>query len=426
MKKMKHERCKKSKKQKDAAQNPKIGEDFLTFLPSEIIINILSSRLPIRTTMSCTAVCKPWLDLLRTPEFVKSHISKSVPGLAVFLEGEYAKPYKVFEYVDELSNPKRRVPRWNMTLNFNLPIDKPPYSSVDGLLFLCTRGMMSREIFKSGIFRQEFIRWPRDLFICNPITREYIKLPCPLEFSSSKSKVHMDTFGFGVSRTTGQYKLVRVFHEWILNKRLVLAELVEPKFQVYNVGSGLWSGIACVGPFKYEGNAKGAFLSGNIHWLVRDMYGSSVWISCFDLETEIFSTFSPPPCRRDDREECLNVSTLRDCLCMCDNTAYDEIVIWLMRDYGDDKSWTKEFVIRKKDLDYNEGLMCPIKAFQNGDILMALEYSKPLTLYFSSKTKTFRHVDLFGLQSCFCIRTVSYAPSFLPLKTLAVDNVSSF
>ncbi|XP_042068372.1 F-box protein CPR1-like [Salvia splendens] len=420
---MKHERGKKSRKQREASKTQKSGEGLLSFLPPEIIINILSSRLPIRTTVSCKSVCKPWLDLLETREFVKSHISKSVPGLAVFLEGEYPKPYKVFEYVDELS-PKR-VPRWNVVLNFNLPCTEPPYSSVDGLLFLCSRGIMSREIFKHGTLRREDIWWPRDLFICNPITRDYIKILCPPEFSSSKRRVHVDTFGFGVSRTTCQYKMVRVFHKLVLNRELGTAELVEPKCQVYTVGTGSWSGISSIGPFKYEGNAKGAFLNGNIHWMVRDMYGSSVWISCFDLETELFSTFCPPPCN-DGREECLNVSTFKDCLCLCDNSSHSEIVIWLMKEYGDETSWTKEFVIRKRDGDYNEGLMCPIKAFPNGDILMALEYSKLLTLYYSSKTKTFRHVDLFGLQSRFCIRAVAYAPSFLPLKTLATENVISF
>ncbi|KAG6435822.1 hypothetical protein SASPL_100700 [Salvia splendens] len=37
--------------------------------------------------------------------------------------------------------------------------------------------------------------------------------------------------------------------------------------------------------------------------------------------------------------------TLKDCLCFCERSSVYEMVIWLVKDYENEKSWTKEFVI---------------------------------------------------------------------------------
>ncbi|KAH6759416.1 hypothetical protein C2S51_019651 [Perilla frutescens var. frutescens] len=418
----KHEGAKKSRKMREGAKNSKMGQELVAYLPSEIITNILS-RLPARTAVSCKSVCKPWLDLLATPAFVKSHLSHlseaAAPGMALFEWGTHSEPYKIFEFVDELNH--NRLRRWNMVFNFNLPCNQALYSSANGLLFLCDRGVASGDIFNWEVKNAV---GPRNLFLCNPITRDYITLPCPHSLSSIYP-LQMDTYGFGVSKKSGEYKVVRIFHGWVLETP-VYKELDRFMCQVYSVGTGSWRRVASDDqPLKYEGNAVGAFLNGNIHWLACDLYDSSIWISCFDLETELFSTFTPPPpCLAYEGKEFLkvSVSALGDFLCLCDNSDDGEMVIWLMKRYGDEKSWTKEYVIRKKKL---SGLVCPIKVFKNGDVLMALDVSSRL-LYFSNRTQTIRKVDVFGLNSKFCIRAISYSPSLLPLKTFAMESVTSY
>ncbi|XP_041990428.1 uncharacterized protein LOC121741644 [Salvia splendens] len=138
------------------ANNSKMGEDFFKYLPSEIVVNILS-RLPTRAAMACKCVCKPWLSLLVTPEFVNSHISRSVPGIAV---ETHSKSYEIIEFMDELDLNFDEEHRWNVAFNFELPFDEPMHSSANALIFL------------SGVDHD-------DLILCNPITRDYIKLPCP-------------------------------------------------------------------------------------------------------------------------------------------------------------------------------------------------------------------------------------------------------
>ncbi|KAH6759373.1 hypothetical protein C2S51_019608 [Perilla frutescens var. frutescens] len=345
-------------------------DNSFTNLPPEIIIDILS-RLPIRTIL--------------------------FPCLAVFRGTGRSKPYEIFEFVDDL-DPKISPPHCNRVFNFSFPHQELIHSSVNGLLFLCNRDHK-----------------PRDIFICNPITRDYITLPPSPESSSPIGLLQLDVFGFGVSKMSGKYKLIRVFQH--------CSGHAASKCEVYTLGTGSWRGVAASGPLEYKWNTVGAFLNGNLHWLAYDLKGYYPRISCFDLETELFSSCSAPP-SPDDRHDVWSLSALGDCLCLCDNSADDEIVIWLMKEYGDEKSWIKEFIIKKPVHRDFIGFLFPVKVFKDGDILIAEERCGEL--FFSNKAKTIKKCGLLEFHSCYGTSTVVYTPSFLPVKMFAMENVRSF
>ncbi|KAK4391177.1 F-box protein [Sesamum angolense] len=323
-----------------------MNQELFTNLPSELIINILS-RLPIRTIISCKCVCKSWLNLLDTPEFARSHFSRSVPGLILWqrqrdLDSEH------FE------------------------------GSANGLV--CFR--------KLG-------QHPETVHICNPITRDYIQLPTPGTIWYSPTTV---TYGFGASKASGQHKVVRIYHECIrVPDTHELLGIPKSECWVYTLGTGSWRSIAPGPKLEYNSRSIGAFLNGNLHWLVADSEGFAR-ISCLDLETEVFSTFSAPDLPEMSRF-LGGLTVLGDCLCVCDNASDDEIVIWLMKKYGVEKSWTKEFVIRKLP-DYageSYEVVYPIKIFKDGDIMMAWEDFH--LFYHSIKNKTTASVDIAALQT---------------------------
>lgn len=58
-----------------------------------------------------------------------------------------------------------------------------------------------------------------------------------------------------------------------------------------------------------------------------------------------------------------------NCLCICDNTAGDKIIIRIMKVYGVEQSWNKEFVIHKGPDHAGESyeVVFPIKVFKDGD-----------------------------------------------------------
>ncbi|XP_041994144.1 F-box protein CPR1-like [Salvia splendens] len=380
--------------------NSKLGEDFFEYLPSDIIVNIIS-RLPIQDAMACKCVCKPWLVLLATPEFVNSHLSRSVPGIAI---ETHPKSYDVMEIVDELCNEECHP---YTAFNFKLPFDEPIHSSANGLIFL--RGV------DHG-----------DLILCNPVTRDYIKLPSPRQTTSRDQLAW--SFGFGVSKTTGQFKVVRIFLEKPLH-----GEYKKPRHeyknesQVYTVGTGMWRKVPHGSRHCFLDRLGGLLFNGNLHWRVIEKIGDDLveWISCLDLETERFSTFAVP-CIPDIEPYIIKtLCVLRDCLCLCYKTAtnFRELAIWSMKEYGNEKSWTKEVLTGEAFGGYSVLHAFPFKVFENGDILM--ECDRENLCYYSNKTKTY--YDFFIREDCNeYISTTMYTPSFLTLKNFVMENVSSF
>ncbi|KAH6763694.1 hypothetical protein C2S51_014943 [Perilla frutescens var. frutescens] len=377
-------------------------------LPPEIIIEILS-RLPVRSIIRCTCVCKSWLDLIKSNEFVNSHLSKSVPGLALF-EGNFCyaksrpKPYKFLEFVEN---------SMHIVFSSSFPHDphKNVHSSVNGLLLLLN---------PNGL--------PRNLDIYNPITRDYIKLP--------STQVQLDTFGFGVSKKSGQYKVVRLFHECIRPREsgfFCKIDVNETKCEVYTLGTGSWRIINEPNvPLRYTCDyntaAAAMFLNGNLHWWGRVLHDSSLCISCFDLETEVFTIFSAPPIHGYHS----SISALEECLVVCDTDYYVdermEIVIWFMNEYGDDKSWTKKFIITKtwSHRDDVFGVLRPIKVFEDGDILFSGLHSR--VFCYSNKNKTIEEANLAELNGDGYdrISAASYIPSFVPINSFTMENVMHF
>ncbi|KZV28062.1 hypothetical protein F511_27126 [Dorcoceras hygrometricum] len=242
-------------------------------LPSEIIVSILS-RLPIRTIVSCRHVYRRWLEILSAPEFAKLHLSLSSPGLITH-QFEEEDLCKLFEFEDVLELQDH-------DLHYNLVNEFDPRSfitsadariviegSVDGFLFL-----------------RDFSTRLDSLYICNPITREYIALPQPETIVQNAYNSH---YGFGISSKSGQYKVVwNNYHDSNLGTK-------SDECLVYTLGTGSWRNVASGGPIQSLRGSIGVLLHGNLHWLVQDSNGYHS-ISCFDLETEIFKPFpSPPP-----------------------------------------------------------------------------------------------------------------------------------
>ncbi|XP_057784911.1 F-box protein CPR1-like isoform X2 [Salvia miltiorrhiza] len=300
--------------------------DFFKNLPPEIISEILL-RLPVVSIPISKCVCKRWLHLLESDDFIKSHFARSAPALVVV--GDSGR-LKVFELESELE----------LDLESHDPLTKYdfPYhrgkikSSVNGLLVLmkCVYDGVKVSL--------------NMLYVCNPITREVIKLNVPSDSQLSTSKV--SAFGFGASRITGRYKMV-----------CVKLKPYDDKLDchVYTLGTGSWRRLEG-NPYNYH-RGPGAFVNGNLHWIATIGEDSS-WISYFDLETECFSFFKAPPYHAQGlpfiRER--SVSALSGCLWFSEeSTKYEndgrqcELVIWIMKEYGVDESWSKEYVIPLDD-----------------------------------------------------------------------------
>lgn len=96
------------------------------------------------------------------------------------------------------------------------------------------------------------------LYVCNPISCEYIQLHRPESFVHSQP--HGVTYGFGASNVTGQHKVVRINPNSYCH--------------VYTLGTESWRRCAeASASFDYGFCTSGAFVNGNLHWLVSDSNG---------------------------------------------------------------------------------------------------------------------------------------------------------
>ncbi|XP_047947585.1 putative F-box protein At1g53370 [Salvia hispanica] len=252
------------------------NRDRFNDLPREITVDILS-RLPARSIMKSKCVCKAWRYLVQSPEFGPLHASRAalssghLPAIEDLTFSNIT--YSLLGYIEDnevIQNPPNGLVLSHKWPNPNSFI----HSSVNGLLFMINLISAS------------------ELFICNPITREYVTfiLECDLwEYA----------FGFGVSKS-GQHKFVMISQS-------------QNTCQVYTLGTGQWKSIAIGSQFEYDVEYKVVFVNGNL--------------AC---DFEFYS-----------------ISDLEGLLCFSDDTSMYEIEIWCMKEYGDDKSWTLDYVIKR-------------------------------------------------------------------------------
>ncbi|XP_057784850.1 F-box/kelch-repeat protein At3g23880-like isoform X3 [Salvia miltiorrhiza] len=251
--------------------------------------------------------------------FVKSHFARSAPALVVVGN---SNQLKVLELEGELN---LHLESYNPLTHYDFP-----YISIFGRI----------RIFFNGFL---VIRVGDKLWVCNPITREVIKLDVPSDLPTDpqQSAREVSALGFGASKVVCIKR--RSYHDKL-------------ECHVYTLGTGSWRRLEG-NPYVYQFGLSGAFVNGNLHWIATIGEDSS-WISCFDLETECFSFFKAPPyhARRFPFTKGTSISALSGCLWFCkvaseflNSGGRWELTIWIMKEYGVDESWSMEYVIRLHD-----------------------------------------------------------------------------
>ncbi|XP_047948194.1 F-box protein At5g49610-like [Salvia hispanica] len=349
-------------------------EGLLTNLPEDIKREILR-RLPIRSIARCKCVCKSW------GQFATLYSPK--PGLA------FANEDTGFTACDEAFQPLCQS--WSPLLHGDK--GRHVIGSVDGLILVCAGYHFTCEI----------------LYICNPITREYIKLP-PLP----STYVYNYVYGFGVSKLSGQYKIIFSDH------RLCL---------VYTLGQRgyYWRCISAAPGNPSMRRDTAAFLNGNLHWLASDS-DENVFIYCLDLETELFTRYSTSSGDYGSLEYDTYIVTryhlcvLEGRLCLSKYISPHGIVIWRMENYGNENSWIKEYTLNNFCNLY--GHFYPLVSL-NDDLIFASigRYDRHLLVY-SRNTKPPVKNRRFPY-SCLYSNVVIYTPSLISLETMGITMFKS-
>ncbi|KAJ9552247.1 hypothetical protein OSB04_016292 [Centaurea solstitialis] len=242
-------------------------------------------------------------------------------------------------------------------------------------------------------------------YICNPVTREVITIPTNPQYH--KHGILITGYGFGVSSSTGEYKVVRTFQrERPFNRN---EYKFATKAEVYTLGTRQWRSVGRV-PYWLQSEVA-AVLNDHCHWIVFYYEDAFARICSFDLNKETFQLFPSPPIQ--EIGNCYqSLAVLKGCLCVSDGDD-SQFTIWVMKEYGIEKSWYKEVVITRETLNSTylcEGLKDGTIFFMSGGLCLCAFYPR---------SDRVEEIHMFGSSK----RGLAYRPSFLKLQNFESERV---
>ncbi|CAJ1976641.1 unnamed protein product [Sphenostylis stenocarpa] len=284
------------------------------FFPRGVLQEILR-RLPPKTLLRFTIVCKSWRSLITHPSFISLHHRNSPSFLFLQFSNHFILPHR-----HSSTAPALRLPSFPH-------YDFPNVSFCNGLLCMAY-----------GYQCQHVI-------VCNPSVRRYVTLPAPLQLPC----FYTANIALGFDPSKCDYKVVRISC-MVDDERFGLSA---PEVEVCSLATGSWRtldhGIAPV-CYLGEGTSHG-FHDGLVHWVAKRCVAGA-WFNfvlSFHFEGEMFGEVILPESMARASLDALVVKVVGGGIgknltvfrvgggspCSCD--------IWIMKEYGVVKSWNKVF-----------------------------------------------------------------------------------
>ncbi|XP_058739618.1 F-box/kelch-repeat protein At3g23880-like [Vicia villosa] len=337
----------------------------LPILPPELIEEILS-WLSVKLLVRLTCVCKLWKSLIFDPTFAKLHLERSpkrTHTLLTLIDGvEESETWVVAPLSVRrlLEYPSSTVVNEDKCYRFtNDSYDA--IGSANGLV--CVIGVKS---IQAG--NREIHSW-----FWNPSLRLKSEYSPTLSFMCPNRSVH---HGFGYDDSRDTYKVVAVFWDHTLQKW---------EGRVHCMGDSYWrKTLACpdfptlLGPLVCV-----PFVNGSVNWLALNNlnYHEYEWknvtieklmIFSLDLRTETCKYMLLPDCIGKKPEDEPTLSVLRGCLCLYYNHMNTHFVLWEMREFGVQESWTRLVNLRYAQIQWDfvpDVMMLPVCLSENGDVV---------------------------------------------------------
>lgn len=307
--------------------------DSSYYLPTELVIDVFL-RLPVKTLIRCTSVCKSWYAIIRNANFVASHFNSN---------GNYRQEYRehgyllfggsnfchvvcdtTFKSLYAIETPFAVRPHRKSSLNF--------VGSCNGLLCLAP-GLE----YNLG----------NDVYIWNPSIRIRKKLP-PSRFSDefTDDRWIVSRLGFGFHESTNDYKVIRLIY--FPEGRNFTSVDVPPLVEVYSLRTDSWRIVRTeVPPIVTQSVV--TFHKGVFYWMgfksIRDDPMEN-YIMSFDLDNEKFREIEQPSV--DFPFSLLAVRGSSGSLYAVYSKFFggqnDILVLWKMDEYN--RGWTKAYTIQ--------------------------------------------------------------------------------
>ncbi|CAK7328241.1 unnamed protein product [Dovyalis caffra] len=321
------------------------------YLPQDLVIDILT-RLPVKSLLKLRCVCKSWNALIISPAFVTAHLNRDDQSLFFLCYCRDAK---------------------GRTSLYSLPFYAEPFGEYSKLDTSIEMELHSSFFvgYCNGVFClvQNYYCSTHTLILWNPIIRKILKTPLSGFCHPKSQSPYRVLFGFGFDSLNNDYKVVRImdirkyssvdFWRYKVNLKRPI------KVAVYSLNARSWRSIdISLGLFQmHSDQGKQVFIDGVVYWLVyRVVNGKKKSFALsFDLSDESFDEIMLPECLASKNP---SISVLQKSLALMEG-AQGCCHVWVMKEYGVEESWTKEFSI-----DLRIFMGWPKGFRENGDILI--------------------------------------------------------
>ncbi|XWS31049.1 hypothetical protein CRYUN_Cryun23aG0043600 [Craigia yunnanensis] len=367
-------------KRKKLLKKGQPAANLMECLPQEVVFHILS-KLPLTSLLKSKLVCPAWRSLIQDPLLISKHLLHMAEvdnDPSFILQSNWPIPDQL-HFVDFSDHSEG-----------NVISKKLPRSAMLMCLVDSCNGLLCMHDTSQSIY------------ICNPFTRLYIELPKLINYPT-----RVGPLGFGFHPTTKEYKVLQIVFRRQWKRRdlnVATSTLVQSEVQILTIGIPAWRNLGMI-PYRFIWPASKAMVNGRLHWLSKpNKYTTVSLLISFDLETEQFQEVPKPDCC--GLPWCFHhLMVLRGCLSAGACHDYEQLEIWVMKEYGTKESWIKEFTIgtnylpqtlkQQEILSFNYSklhfpnsfvrVLCILKS---GEIL--LEYESRAIVLYDPRNGTFR------------------------------------
>ncbi|KAK4270468.1 hypothetical protein QN277_023503 [Acacia crassicarpa] len=312
------------------------------YLPSEIVLKILH-RLPVKSLVKFTSVCRAWNSLITDRTFISDHLN-----LTLIQSSNGRKGSLFFQFFLE-----RNLLRWrdppreyayslystsNQQTDNHFSFERVPlpflFFSLDRCaMFVGTcNGLVCSDYYSPSSGSINILIW-------NPLLRKYVVVSKPI--MTLNKHVYTRRFGLGFDSRNNDYKVVVLMH--------FVSRQHTDYLEVYSLVSRSWRSITISVPkFFLETGCPPLFVNGAMHWVVCRKKDGSIQrsILSFDVTEETFGELTLP---LQSNEESNTTTTLL----VVEGGRWLAVVnhprkgtgyllhIWVMKEYGVTDSWTE-------------------------------------------------------------------------------------
>ncbi|XP_057448180.1 F-box/kelch-repeat protein At3g23880-like [Lotus japonicus] len=289
----------------------------LPSLPFDLVVEIMC-RLPVKPVLRFRCVCKSWKSLISDPRFAKKHLRCSP-------KTDFTRHHLILHYNTSSRRRRKDYVHTDYPLLSVLNAAMPTPTTTTTTQFKFDQNNLHSIVGSCDGIICIVADYGNSIILWNPSIRRFNILPSSMESPR--------LYGFGYDNLSDTYKIVAIscYSDY------------QTQVKVHTLGTHCWRKIQDFLPScePFVGTT-GIFVSDTLNWLSYEE-GANCFIMSLHLGNECYRKLLLPPNGAGPD----GLGVLRDCLSMLSGN-YQVCDVWLMKEYGNQQSWTKLFSVAKQ------------------------------------------------------------------------------